>query len=96
MAWSLCPHENPSDLWHHVLYRIYLRTKQGTNPQQSWVRTSGEAFDLALSQKYNPILRNHGIKLTPLFSKKDKKETLERMGISDLVGSSKIDIAIEK
>lgn len=95
-AWSLCPNENPSDLWHHVLYRIYLRNKQGTNPEQSWVRTSGEAFELALSQKYNPLLSNNGIKLTPLFSKKDKKETLERMGISHLVGSSKIDIAIEK
>ena len=30
-----CPYENPSDLWHHVLYRIYCREKKGWS---RWLR----------------------------------------------------------
>ncbi len=60
-----CPYENPSDLWHHVLYRMYCHEKKGTNAPQSWVRTSGEAFELALAQRYNPLLKQEGIRLTP-------------------------------
>jgi hypothetical protein len=93
---SRCPHENPSDLWHHVLYRIYLRNKRGTNPEQSWVRTSGEAFELILAQTYNPFLAREGIRLKPLTSKEQRKDALLRMGLTNLIGSSKIDLIIEK
>lgn len=41
LATEVCPDANPSDLWHHVLYRMYIREKIGTDPSQSWVRTSG-------------------------------------------------------
>jgi hypothetical protein len=95
-ALGRCPYENPSDLWHHILYRIYCRQKKGTNASQSWVRTSGEAFELALAQRYNPILQQAGIRLTPLFSKTQKRQILTRMDLVERVGSSKIDVAIEK
>ena len=95
-AVSRCPHENQSDIWHHVLYRIYLRNKIGTNPEQSWVRTSGEAFELILAQTYNPFLAREGIRLTPLTSKEQRKDALLRMGLTNLIGSSKIDLTIEK
>jgi len=95
-ALSMCPNENPSDLWHHVIYRLYLRKKIGTNPEQSWVRTSGEAFELAVTQLYNPLLAEHGLKMKSVFSKKQKTEALQRMGIADHVGSSKIDVFLEQ
>lgn len=95
-ALQKCPNENPSDLWHHILYRIYLSEKQGTNAEQSWVRTSGEAFELALARIYNPRLKNQKIILTPLFSIKQKQQTLKRMGLENKIGSSKIDIILEK
>ena len=50
-ATNLCPDANPSDIWHHVLYRTYCREKIGTNPEQSWVRTSGEGFEIALVER---------------------------------------------
>lgn len=91
-----CPDENPSDLWHHVLYRIYRRQKIGTNPEQSWVRTSGEAFESMLGQRYNPFLEEEGIRLIPLISKSQRLQTLTRIGLADKIGSSKIDVVIEK
>lgn len=91
-----CPLENPSDLWHYILYRTYIREKTGTNPEQSWVRTSGEAFELALARLYNPILDHKGIRIAPLFSKKEKQQTLARMNLAAQVGSSKIDLVIEQ
>lgn len=95
MATEVCPDANPSDLWHHVLYRIYVREKIGTDPSQSWVRTSGEAFEVALVERYNPVLARHGIRLTALF-KGQKGLALTRMGVADRVGSRKVDVMIEK
>jgi hypothetical protein len=68
----------------------------GTNPEQSWVRTSGEAFELILAQTYNPFLAREGIRLKPLTSKEQRKDALLRMGLTNLIGSSKIDLIIEK
>lgn len=96
LAVRTCPSENPSDLWHHVLYRIYCRVKVGTNPQQSWVRTSGEALEIFFANLYNPILAEHGIRLVSLISGPEKVRVLTRMGIADKVGSRKIDMSIEK
>lgn len=95
-ALQRCPNQNPSDLWHHILYRIYLREKQGTNPEQSWARTSGEAFEIALTRIYNPRLKNLGIILAPLLSKKQKQDSLIPMGLTNKISSSKIDIILEK
>ena len=94
-ALERCPCANPSDVWHHLLYRDYLELKVGTNPNQSWVRTSGEAFENVVAETYNPFLVPEGIRLVPLFSKKDKGRLLERMGLRDQIGSEKIDLAIE-
>lgn len=91
-----CPGANPSDLWHHVIYRDYKRTKTGSNPEQSWVRTSGEAFELALVQRYNPILECHGIRLVSMISGNDKANALKRMDLSGQIGSSKVDVIIEQ
>lgn len=95
LATEVCPDANPSDLWHHVLYRMYIREKIGTDPSQSWVRTSGEAFEVALIERYNPVLAPHGIRLTALF-KGQKGLALTRMGVADRVGSRKVDVLIEK
>jgi len=93
-AMQICPQENPSDLWHHVLYRLYKRHKLGTNPEQSWVRTSGEAFEVALCEIYNPQLERLGLKIVSLISGDAKKEYLRRTGLRN-IGSSKVDLSIE-
>jgi len=90
-----CPGENPSDLWHHVLYRVYREVKQGTNPEQSWVRTSGEGYELWLVTRYNAILVPHGMRLVPLIGRADKSVFLTRMGLADRISVSKIDVGIE-
>lgn len=96
LATRLCPLANPSDLWHHVIYRTYLREKVGTNPEQSWVRTSGEGFEIALVERYNPALAGAGIRLTSMVSKTYRIAALARLGLTDKVGSSKVDVLIEK
>ena len=95
-ATNLCPDANPSDIWHHVLYRTYCREKIGTNPAQSWVRISGEGYEIALVERYNPVLAPHGIRLSSLISGKQKVIALERMGLTGKVGGSKVDVLIEK
>lgn len=95
-ATTLCPNANPSDIWHHVIYRTFCRERLGTNPEQSWVRTSGEGFELALIERYNPLLAEHGLKLRSLISGVEKRAALDRMGLTGRVGSSKVDILIEQ
>ncbi len=95
-ALECCPNENPSDIWHHILYRIYLEQKIGTNPNQSWVRTSGEAFETAICLLYNQRLAEYGLRLTSLISKDSKQDALRRLGLGQEIGSSKIDVIIEK
>ncbi|WP_223814262.1 BsaWI family type II restriction enzyme [Roseicitreum antarcticum] len=95
-ATNLCPDANPSDIWHHVLYRTYTREKVGTNPEQSWVRTSGEGYEIALVERYNPVLAAHGIRMSSLISGKAKVSALDRMGLTGRIGGSKVDVMIEK
>lgn len=95
-ATRLCPRANPSDLWHHVVYRTYCREKIGTNPEQSWVRTSGEGFELALIERYNPFLGERDIRLRSLISGVEKKAALARMNMVGRIGSSKVDVLIEQ
>jgi hypothetical protein len=95
-ATTKCPAANPSDLWHHVIYRDYKRTKSGSNPEQSWVRTSGEAFELAIVQRYNPILEHYGLRLVSMISGNNKAKALKRMNLSGEIGSSKVDVIIEQ
>jgi hypothetical protein len=95
-AVELCPHANPSDLWHHIIYREYLRVKGGLRPDNSWVRTSGEGYEIMLAEYYNPKIKSHDVRLTTQF--KNKEKSLDRLGaeIKENVGSSKIDLLVEK
>lgn len=95
-AINLCPKENISDIWHHLIYRIYIELKQYTNPEQSWVRTSGEAFELFIQDTYSNLLLKDNIKIKALISRDEKNEVLKRLNLSDKIGSSKIDLIVEK
>ena len=93
------PAENPSDLWHHVVYRLYceiLPLTRHQNPSQSWVRASGDALELFLERWYGPILRPHGISITALIGRVQKRETLGVFGIGNKVGDSKLDVALAR
>jgi len=93
------PEENPSDLWHHVVYRLYcdiLPKTRHQNPSQSWVRASGDALELFLEQWYGPILKPHEISIAALIGRAKKRETLAAFGISDAVGDSKLDVSLAK
>lgn len=91
------PTANASDLWHHVVYRQYCEIfarHRAQNPNQSWVRASGEALELALEEWYTPILRPHGIRIEVLIGRPKKIAALTAMGIQDVVGSDKLDVAL--
>lgn len=93
------PGENPSDLWHHVVYRLYCEILPKTrhqNPSQSWVRSSGDALELFLEQWYGPILQPHGVSISALIGRAQKRATLAQFGISDAVGDSKLDVCLAK
>ncbi len=94
-AQKRCPAANLSDLYHHVLYRRYLATKYGASPEQSWVRTSGEGFEIFLAKHYNTRLADRGLRLVPLTGGKAKANALDRLGIAERVGGSKVDILLE-
>jgi hypothetical protein len=95
---ELCPQINPSDLWHHVIYREYVRTIRALrgvgNASQSWVRSSGDAFEIFIQDYYNARLAADGVWVTALFKKKERREVLEEMGIHAEVGGSKLDLVI--
>ena len=99
LAVSLAPQANASDLWHHVVYRIYMEqlkaTKPYKDPGQSWKRASGDAFELFLADYYNTMFKNNGLRLIPL-TRDESKKAFNLMGISGKVGDSKLDIAIIK
>lgn len=93
-----CPKINPSDLWHHAIYREFVRSikdvRRVNDPKQSWVRSSGDAFEIFLRNYYNARLAVDGVWLTALFTKDEKKRALEEMGIHGDVGGSKLDLSI--
>lgn len=95
---DLCPEINASDLWHHIIYRELLRTiadvRGAKDPKQSWVRSSGDAFEICIQDYYNPRLAPDGVWLTALFSTADKKKALEDMELHERVGGSKLDLSI--
>lgn len=88
------PSANPSDLYHHVVYRLYLREYKRTQADRSWVRAGGEAFELFLQDHYNKILQPKNINIVWLSNEKLKSAALNEMGIAGEVGGSKLDIAI--
>jgi len=91
------PGANASDLWHHVVYRLYCVTLpryRRENPQQSWVRASGEALELAVQRWYEPLLSPLGIRIQALISPNKKKDVLQQMELAGLVGASKLDMSL--
>jgi transcriptional regulator with XRE-family HTH domain len=88
------PNVNPSDLYHHIVYRLYLRDYTKTQADRSWVRAGGEAFELFLEKHYNQILNPVGIYVKWLYNDALKASALEEMGIDGEVGGSKLDIAL--
>jgi hypothetical protein len=94
---KLCPTANASDLWHHVVYRLYweiLPKHRPQNPGQSWVRASGDALESALEHIYVPVLAPHGIQIQALISREQKSATLAAMGLEKQVGDAKLDVAL--
>lgn len=90
-AVNLCPSANPSDLWQHIIYRTYIDS--GRN-EQSWKRASGQGFEYAFTEIYNPRLSPFGIRLVVL-SEITATIALKEMKLTNEVAHSKIDIAIE-
>jgi hypothetical protein len=88
------PNANPSDIYHHIVYRHYLRDYNKTQADRSWVRAGGEAFELFLEAHYNKILAPHDISLQWLSNNNLKSSALSEMGIQNEVGGSKLDIAL--
>ena len=93
-AITLCPSANPSDVWHHIIYRSFLGQPNASDPKQSWVRASGEALEVFFEQYYNPLLVKHEIRLRALISRKAKREALLQMRIAN-VGDAKLDTVLE-
>src|SRR5579875_846694 len=80
-----CPGANASDLWHHIVYRLYssILVQRGfLSPGQSWVRASGEALELVLQRWYEPDLAPHEIEIKALLSSSAKRAALAQMGLS--------------
>ena len=90
-AVTLCPLANPSDLWHHVIYRRFLAV--GYNDQQ-WKRVSGFALERALLDIYQPRLEPHGVRLR-IIRTAEATRLLARLSLSGLVKPAKINLYAE-
>lgn len=55
-----CPEANPSDIWHHVIYRHLLNMGWSDN---RWKRVSGFALERALQLAYQPRLLPLGLRM---------------------------------
>ncbi len=98
---QLAPKVNPSDLWHHIIYRHYtaiirMRRARVDDPGQSWRRASGAAFQVFIQDYYNARLAGDGISLRSLSGKKDEEETLSRMGLLGAFRPAKVDLIAER
>jgi len=92
------PTANASDLWHHVVYRLYcdaFNNHRDQDAKQSWVRASGDALEIVLQELYSPVLSPHGIRIKALISREQKRQAIKAMGLGALVGDSKLDIILD-
>ncbi len=96
-AVRMCPSANPSDIWHHVIYREFLkiRAEIGEDPGQSWKRAGGEALEEVFAEYYRPLLEPHGVRMRALISRPAKRKALADMGLLGDVGDSKLDTVLE-
>ncbi|WP_217352393.1 BsaWI family type II restriction enzyme [Candidatus Viridilinea mediisalina] len=88
------PRLNPSDIYQHIIYRLYLREYKKSKPEQSWVRAGGEAMELFIEQRYRDILAENNVSLKALLSREAKADALQQMGLAGLVGDSKLDLVL--
>ncbi len=91
------PGANASDLWHHVVYRLYcelLATHRHQDAKQSWVRASGDALEMTVGRLYAPVLELHRVRITALIGRDQKQAALEAMGLTAKVGGSKLDVGL--
>jgi transcriptional regulator with XRE-family HTH domain len=88
------PDANPSDVWHHVIYRTLTQELEWS--PQSWKRTSGWALEIALCEIYEEKLKAYDIRMS-IKRKLEANEILDSTGLSSLtgVGDTKIDLFIE-
>ncbi|HWL06384.1 MAG TPA: hypothetical protein VNQ99_15860 [Xanthobacteraceae bacterium] len=85
-----CPNANPSDLWHHVIYRHLL--SQGWSDNR-WKRVSGFALERALQLVYQPRLTSLGIRMH-IVSAAIANAYLSKLGIVGFQ-ASKFDMFLE-
>jgi hypothetical protein len=85
-----CPKANPSDLWHHIIYRHLMRLGWSDN---TWKRVSGFALERALQLVYQPRLSPLGIRMH-ILSKGAANAHLARLGIVG-IQASKFDMFLE-
>jgi hypothetical protein len=88
------PDLNPSDVYQHIIYRIYIREYKRSKAEQSWVRAGGEALELFIQRRYQSALKLQGIVIRALLSSQEKAKALREMGLSGSVGDSKLDLAL--
>ena len=77
---KLCPTANASDLWHHVVYRLYCEIfpkHRNQDPGQSWKRASGDALETAVELLYIPVLAPEGIQIQALIGREQKSAALK-------------------
>ena len=89
LAIELCPRANPSDLWHHIIYRHLLA--RGFSDQR-WKRVSGFALERALVNIYAPRLDPYGVRAR-LLPALEASRLLAALGVR--TKASKIDIFLE-
>lgn len=88
------PDLNPSDIYQHIVYRLYIREYTKSNSEQSWKRASGEAIEFFIADRYNPVLLPHGISVKVLIAEEDAISALTEIGIYGQVGDSKLDVGL--
>jgi transcriptional regulator with XRE-family HTH domain len=95
LAISQMPEANPSDIYHHIVYRLYLREYNKTDPKQSWARAGGEGVELFFKSYYTPLLAPYGISIQLAFQAQAKNKFLIEMGLADqIAGRSKLDVGL--
>jgi hypothetical protein len=87
---NACPKANPSDLWHHVIYRHLLSQKWS---DARWKRVSGFALERAFVSLYGPRFAPHGIRMR-ILSAGEANTILTKLGIKD-TKSTKVDLFLE-
>lgn len=85
-----CPDANPSDLWHHVIYRHLLARGWSDN---RWKRVSGFALERSLQLVYEPRLAPMGIRMH-VVDAANANARLAKLGIAGFQ-ASKFDMFLE-